>query len=292
MAKNLKVVTQELELPSRRELLSEIEAIASESDAAFRCLKAAKSRTFIDPDGRADDLRDVVLSPEQLGLIAHLSKMCPTALSVEVGFGMGSSTTAILASRSLVGKQFEHIVFDPYGLGRGTIVEDYLKNEFRESYCRIWKRSQVGLGQLLDERGPETAGLIFIDGSHTFEAVMTDFVLSDALCAVGGHIIFDDALFPAIETVINYIKSNRSQYSLAHLKVNNTTVIRKLDSGELRWDQFKPFSVPHRQDWTPLDPTLTTVAGRLMGRLMARVRATTLPARVAARKLVARIGVI
>ncbi len=253
MAGQFERLAKELEIPATAELVAELEVMAASNDAIKRCLAAVTNGIFVHPDGREDHLGDVALTPEQLGLLVYLAKTCPPGLSIDVGFGMGSSTTTILATRRALGKPFEHIVFDPYGLGRGFVVEDYIRGEFADHYSRVSKTSQVGLAQLVDERGPGTASLVFIDGSHTFEAVMTDFVMADLLCGVGGYIVFDDALFPAIESVVNYIIANRTQYAVSHLKVRNTTVIKKISPEQLNWDQFKPFAVPHRVNWTPLN---------------------------------------
>jgi hypothetical protein len=93
--------------------------------------------------------------------------------------------------------------------------------------------------------------MIFIDGGHRFEQVMTDFVLADLLCCRGGTIVLDDACYPAIETVINYVTSNRPDYAVAHLAVAKTTVLRKVAADGRAWNSFTPFEVPQRSDWTP-----------------------------------------
>ena len=79
---------------------------------------------------------------------------------------------------------------------------------------------------------------------------MTDFVLADKLCSEGGYIVLDDAWFPAIETVINYVKVNRPDYAVAHLAVPNCSVLKKLGPDTRAWDAFKPFDVPQRENWT------------------------------------------
>jgi hypothetical protein len=80
---------------------------------------------------------------------------------------------------------------------------------------------------------------------------MTDFVFADLLCCEGGYIVLDDAMFPAIETVINYIKANRPDYDLVHLPVINCSVAQKVSRDRRNWDAFTPFAVPDRHDWTP-----------------------------------------
>ncbi len=240
------------DLPTAEQLVAELVSLARTSEPIARYLSAHETGTFTHPDGRTDDLGNVRLSPQKCALLSHLCRRCTTPLSVEVGFGMGSSATVILATRTALGKPFEHLIFDPYGLanGRGNIVQAYLQDVFGANFKRITTASEIGLGQLLATRGRESTGLVFIDGGHKFENVMTDFVLADKLCSIGGYIVFDDALFPAIETVINYIAANRPDYAVSRSPVGNTAVVRKVAPDQRQWFAFTPFEVPDRRDWT------------------------------------------
>jgi hypothetical protein len=242
-----------LELPSQNQLRTGFIELSKKVEPIRRCVAALKTGRFVHPDGRVDDLGLERISLEQAALISHLCGQCPLSLSVEVGFGMGSSAAAILGTRTFLKQRFEHLIFDPYGLpsGRGCVVQSYLEQQFRDDFRRINKPSEVGLGQVLDERGPGSAGFIYIDGGHHFENVMTDFVLGDRLCAEGGYIVLDDALFPAIETVINYVRTNRPDYAVAHLPVPNASVLKKIAPDHREWSAFKPFQVPNRSDWDP-----------------------------------------
>jgi hypothetical protein len=241
------------DLPALEELVAEFLSMARTSEPIARYLSAYETGTFTHPDGRTDDLGEVRLSPQTCALLSHLSRRCATSLSVEVGFGMGSSAIAILATRTAMDKSFEHLIFDPYGLphGRGKVVQAYLRGVFKADFKRIPMLSEVGLGQLLKLSGPESVGLFFIDGGHKFENVMTDFVLADKLCSIGGYIAFDDALFPAIETVTSYIAANRPDYALSRFLVHNLAVVRKVDHDRRQWSSFTPFEVPNRHNWTP-----------------------------------------
>jgi hypothetical protein len=245
-------MAEELRLPSGRKLVENLRALGRREDAIARCLSALQTGKFQHPDGRVDELRKERISPEQAGLLAHLAMECPKPLSVEVGFGMGSSAAIILGARRLAGQPFTHLIYDPYGLpdGRGAVVQSYLETHFPKGFRRIMKRSEYGLAALLDTHGPGIAGLVFIDGGHQFENVMTDFVLADQLCCEGGYIVLDDAWFPAIETVVNYVKANRPDYAVAHLPIPNCSAIRKIGPDQRQWDTFKPFQVPQREDWT------------------------------------------
>jgi predicted O-methyltransferase YrrM len=245
-------LSEELRIPPEEELIANLEALAPREEAIGLCLSALRTGEFHHPDGRVDELGVVRLALGQAGLLAHLAAECPKELSIEIGFGMGSSAAIILGTRRLQGRRFIHLIYDPFGLseGRGQVVQSYLQERFPKGFRRVKKRSEVGLGLLLDRHGPASAGFVFIDGGHRFENVMTDFVLADLLCCVGGFVVLDDAWFPAIETVINYVKANRPDYAVAHLAVPNCTVLKKLAYDSRDWDAFKPFSVPQREDWT------------------------------------------
>lgn len=242
-----------LTLPSEWELDLELRELAASSDAAARCVRAVTEGVFVHPDGRSEALHDVKLSRSQLALIAHLAKFCTASLSIDVGFGMGSSATVICAARRALGQPFEHLAFDPYGLPekRGSVVQAYLEDEFSTEFRRVWKRSEIGLALEFDARGPGVAGFVFIDGFHTFEQVLVDFYLADQLCEVGAYILFDDAHFPAIEGVVEYVRTNRPDYAVSHLPVFNTSVVKKISHQRPDWDAYKPFQVPQREGWTP-----------------------------------------
>ena len=244
---------EELRLPSEEDLIAKVKELAGKEEAIGLCLSALETGTFHHPDGRTDELGVVRLALGQAGLLAELAMNCPKPLSIEVGFGMGSSAAIILGTRRLTGKPFKHLIYDPFGLGhgRGQVVQSYLQERFPKGFHRVMKRSEIGLAELLDKNGPGAAGLIFIDGGHRFENVMTDFTLADLLCCVGGYVVLDDAWFPAIESVVNYVKTNRPDYAVAHLPIPNCSVIRKIGPDKRAWDAFKPFEVPQREDWTP-----------------------------------------
>lgn len=243
----------EFKLPSAKQLVRDLKARAENEEAIALCLAALETGTFRHPDGRTDELGVVRPSPEQAGVLAFLASECPKPLSIEVGFGMGSSAAVILGARRLTGKTFAHLIFDPFGLpdGRGRVVQSYLEQRFPKGFRRIRKRSEIGLPRLIEQQGQGSAGLIFIDGGHRFENVMTDFVMADHLCCVGGFIVLDDAWFPAIETVVRYVERNRPDYAVAHLAVPNCTVLKRIGTDQRDWDDFKIFEVPQREDWTP-----------------------------------------
>ena len=114
----------QLTLPSERELIAKVTALAAQEEAIALCLEALETGEFRHPDGRVDPLGVVRIAPGQAGLLAHLAQECPKPLSIEIGFGMGSSAAIILGTRRLARTPFVHLIFDPYGLraGQGQVV--------------------------------------------------------------------------------------------------------------------------------------------------------------------------
>ena len=253
---------QTLELPDPTAMLLAFRELAGQVEPLSRYLAAAGRDHFIHPDGRTDPHGTIWLEPVQAALLSYLARKCPRPLSVETGFGMGSSAAVIMGTRKAVAEPFEHVAFDPYGLPdkRGTVVESYLCETFGSAFRRVRERSEIGLAKLIGEKGEGSAGLIYIDGCHRFENVVADFVLADLICCHGGYIVFDDALYPAIETAIGYIAANRPDYALAHLPVPNLSVLQKRARDARTWDAFTPFSVSERSGWAknPLPRTLWT----------------------------------
>jgi uncharacterized protein YjbI with pentapeptide repeats len=274
--------TTALILPSEEALVQELDQLAVQVDSIRRYLAAFKAGYFTHPDGRTDALQEVALDPRQAALVAYLAGRCPSSLSVEVGFGMGSSAAVILGARRFSGDPFEHVIFDPYGLpgGRGYVVQSYLEAEFGAQFRRVEERSEVGLARLVGERGEGSVGLVFIDGAHHFENVMVDFALADLLCCRGGYIVFDDACFAAIETVVNYVKRNRPDYAVAHLPVAGTSVIQKVSPDARAWYAFTPFEVPARSDWNVKAPEVAEIPEVPMLERRERLGRPALPARI------------
>jgi methyltransferase family protein len=252
----------ELILPTADALRADLLSLGRTDDAISRYLSATETNHFVHPDGRREALDDIVIPPVQAALLSHLCKRCSTRLSIEIGFGMGSTACVILGTRRHVGNPFDHVVFDPHGLKgpapgtmRGAIVESYLTLEFEGHYHRVWKPSVIGMAELVDKYGREISDFIHIDGDHHFEYVVADFLLADMLCRKGGFITFDDSLFPAVESALSYVATNRADYAMAHLPAGNLAVLQKLDEDRRPWYAFQPFEVAQRCDWTAAAPT-------------------------------------
>ena len=224
-------------VPPLDQLIENLNGLASSSapaQAALDCIAAGES----------------LHNTEQLALLAWLAGDCKSYLSIESGFGLGSTASVILSARHAAGRPFKHTVLDPFGLsGRGAEqVEKRLKESFGEAFERIRKRSQFGMASLAEESAK--TDLIFVDGDHSFDGIMADFYVADKLVSNGGFITLDDAAFPAIESVIRFVMSNRVDYEVAHLEIHNMSVLRKVRKDQREWSHFEPFIVPQRSGWT------------------------------------------
>lgn len=239
-------------IPSTRKLKQHLDELAESHEAAKRAVDALRSGTFTDPDGNCDSLGMVTVPLEQVALLNWLAGHCTTTLSVEVGFGMGSTAAIILASRVQSGRDFEHLIFDPHGLRneRGRVVREFLTKQFGANFRQIPKKSQLGMAELVSADPALSSRLIHIDGDHRFDGVLTDFFMADQLLEVGGFIVIDDAAFPAIETLVQYVVHDRSDYEVSNLEIPNTAVLRKVAMDVRNWDHFTPFPVPKRRNWT------------------------------------------
>jgi len=135
----------ELELPRQEALTSAFLDLSRKVEPIRRCVSALRTGRFEHPDGRIDDLGPTRISIEQAALISCLCRQCCRPLSVEVGFGMGSSATVILGTRSFLNQGFEHLIFDPYSVmeGTGDVVQSYLVTEFGDRFRRINKPSEI-----------------------------------------------------------------------------------------------------------------------------------------------------
>ncbi|MFK8113175.1 MAG: class I SAM-dependent methyltransferase [Rubripirellula sp.] len=240
------------QVPSIERMQTHLDELAGQCQVTKRALSALETGMFSDELQGAESIHDIDIPLDQLALLAWLARHCTTPLSLEAGFGMGITTSIMLSARAAAGKPFNHLAFDPFGLGenRGELVEQFLQRQFGDRFSRIRERSQFGIANLAAAGGPNQCGLVYIDGDHSFEGALSDFYVADKLLTIGGFIVFDDGSYPAIETVVGYIKHNRKDYEVSHLEVTNTSVIKKISLDHRRWDHFRPFHVPDRNDWT------------------------------------------
>jgi len=145
------------------------------------------------------------MDPEEGKLIDRAFRAVKPACSVEVGFAFGVSTLYACDALKADNVPCRHIVTDPFqtslyhGIG--------LANIQRAGYVGMVelheRGSEIVLPQLLAEGLKIQAAII--DGWHTFDHTLIDFFYINKMLEVGGVVIIDDTMFPAIQQVVDHI---------------------------------------------------------------------------------------
>ena len=179
------------------------------------------------PDGPPIPLHSQVATEEGEFLQQVISRTRPQT-SLEIGLALGVSALYICEALTEVGAS-RHYVIDPHQYG---MKEDGLVGETPEQLQAGWRGigmfnlQQAGYGDLVElrsqvshqalpqmEAGGVKLDFAFIDGWHTFDYALLDFFYVDRMLRVGGVVVFDDALYPAVRKVCRYVATNR-RYSV------------------------------------------------------------------------------
>ncbi|MBP1685285.1 MAG: O-methyltransferase, family 3 [Deltaproteobacteria bacterium] len=191
-------------------------------------------------DGKLHELDQITgISPAEGILIYDTCRKINARRTMEVGFAYGYSTLYFLAAAAATGGQ--HVVIDPFemtdwnGIGMEKVREVGMEDRFRF----VSELSVHALPSLENEG--QKFDVVFIDGSHKFEDVLLDFVLSDRVCASSGYIIFDDMWMPAIRKVVRYVERNRSDFARRDSAVPNAAVFQKVGADHRDWRFFSDF---------------------------------------------------
>jgi len=166
-------------------------------------------------DGSHIPLHSGVSEQEGLFLTSLVREVRPR-VSLEIGLAFGISALFLCDELQKVGAE-RHIVIDPCqssdwknvgieNLRRAGVIDLV---DFHESPAHL------ALPKLLQE-GIEV-DFAFIDGLHTFDHALLDFYYGDLLLRVGGMLVFDDANWPALRSVIRFVLRNRRYRPVASL---------------------------------------------------------------------------
>jgi len=147
--------------------------------------------------GEDDALHKVLpaaVTPDRGAYLAEVCRQVLPAATVEVGMAWGLSTFWIL--QALLGQpqrqRVPHVVMDPFQLfGYHRAALRALREIGLESMVEFYEEPSINVleGLAAKERSFDFA---FIDGDHSYEAVMCDLWLLDPLLQPGGVIVFDD----------------------------------------------------------------------------------------------------
>jgi len=150
----------------------------------------------------------------------------------EIGMAFGYSTLFFMAAGA------GHTAIDPFqdaewhGVGR-TVAGPQLR----------WLNERSDRAAVDLARAGESFDLIFIDGNHRFDDVLTDFYLFAPLCGIGGRIVLDDMWMPSIQAVVAFLRTNRTDFALAlhDARTPNISVFQRVAKDTREWTHFTPF---------------------------------------------------
>lgn len=163
--------------------------------------------------------------------------------TLEIGMAYGFSTLFFMAAM-YENKIGHHTAIDPFqnsvwkGIG---LTHAQKASELGLHFSFIEDRSDHASADLA--RASCKFDLIFIDGNHRFDDVLVDFYLYAPLCSVGGHIIFDDAGFNSIQSVIAFIRANRSDFKEIPNSLHGWCVFERVGDDQRHWKHFRKFKV-------------------------------------------------
>lgn len=158
-------------------------------------------------DGTVTPL-NVYIPREQGDYLYSLVRTLKPEVTVEVGMANGLSTLFIAAALSENGRG-RHIAIDPYQSSDWHNVGTGLLRQagFESLVQLIEKPSHQALPEV--EQAGVRSQFIFIDGSHLFDYVLTDFLCADRILDTNGLMAFDDSDWSAITAVLRYAVLNR-----------------------------------------------------------------------------------
>ena len=155
-----------------------------------------------DRQGRSYALHSHIDAAKGAFLQHWIARVQPAAV-LEIGCAFGMSSLYI--QEALEGKLAVHTIIDPqqesewHGIGR------YL---LESAGCQrlVWMEegSETALPALLKQEA--RFDFAFIDGWHTFDHVLLDFFYINRMCKTGAVVVFDDADFPAVRSLLAYLE--------------------------------------------------------------------------------------
>jgi predicted O-methyltransferase YrrM len=160
------------------------------------------------------------VSRQSCQLLYQLVKRSNARQGVEIGMAFGVSTVCLAdALRGVAGTDARLISFDPTQRLADSWNSAGLWQVERAGLSEVVElrdeTSQRGLPKLVDSGYRCQIG--FIDGWHTFDHTLIDFFYIDQMLDVGGHVVFDDTLYPSIQSVVRFVIANRN-YELAGME--------------------------------------------------------------------------
>jgi predicted O-methyltransferase YrrM len=213
----------------------------------YRLLSMYRGEPQLGADGALHPIDVTVKMTTKEGMWLHdLCVSVRPETTLEVGMAYGFSTLYILAALA-ENQHGEHTAVDPFQ------VSTYLGIGLGHAQASIRGKGMAAAFQLVEERSDRAAidfaragrafDVIFIDGNHRFDDVLVDFYLYAPLCTMGGHIVLHDTGMSSINTVANYLRTNRFDFEWVPTGVHNLGAFRKVGEDARASSHFRKFEV-------------------------------------------------
>ena len=163
---------------------------------------------------------------------------------LEIGTCYGFSSLFFLAAVTKNGMGRVTSI-DPYeeAMWHGIALASVKASGASEKFQHLAERSDRASTDLARQKA--SFQVIFIDGSHRFDDVLTDFYLFAPLCAENGYIIFDDLWMPSIQSVVAFVRGNRLDFREQATTESNIAVFKRTSQDSRPWDHFQRFAVAY-----------------------------------------------
>lgn len=227
-------------------------AISSRLDARYSIplLSMYRTERQVGIDGQRHAIDEMTrISPSQGLWLYELCLSTKPTQTLEIGMAYGYSTLFFLAAldKNQCG---HHTAIDPFQRtswhGIGLAHVQAVIPDSGQAFRLIESRSDQSSVDLT--RANSSFEVIYIDGNHRFDDVLVDFYLYAPLCAMRGHIVLDDMWMPSIQTVADFVRTNRTDFKEIPTEVANICVFQKIGDDTRDWRHFRSFHVAPDSD--------------------------------------------
>ena len=214
-------------------------------DEPFRSalLSMYRNESQIGTDGQRHKIDpDVKVSPSEGRWLFELCRKTRPKGILEIGTCYGFSSLFFLAAVTKNGAGSVTSI-DPYeeAVWHGIALASVQAIGANAIFRHLAERSDRAATDLAREKA--SFDVIFIDGNHRFDDVLTDFYLYASLCADRGFVIFDDLWMPSIQSVASFVRANRADFQEQSTGESNIAVFQKMGNDSRRWNHFQRFGV-------------------------------------------------
>ncbi len=183
------------------------------------------------------DIKGISITPEEGEIIYNTIIDYKCSKTLETGLANGVSSYYIMGATHT-----PHIAIDPFqSIHFNSDGMHNIKKAGFSFHDRLrWMNepSHTALPKLLDQK----FDFIFLDGSHLFDGVFLDFFYADLLLDEMGVIILHDPYLPAVQKVVQWIKTNKTYYKdISQEGVNLKIYVKCPELGKRVWDHYKDF---------------------------------------------------